>query len=255
MMKENKEILRIDPASEAKKLVSAIRETFEKKGFSRAVVGISGGLDSAVVSYLLVKALGKENVTACIMPYGAQDTKDAEEVVCSLGIKAEKIDISPMVDAYFSKRPDADKVRQGNKMARERMSILYDQSQRIGALVAGTGNRTELDLGYFTLHGDGACAVAPLASLYKTQVIQLAEYLGVPEEVVKKKPSAGFWEGQTDEDEIGVLYADIDCILYYLDNNFSAEEIAEKGYDKSAVEIVINRIRQNRFKLEGPVFL
>jgi NAD+ synthase len=140
-------------------------------------------------------------------------------------------------------------------MARERMSILYDQSQGIGALVVGTGNRTELDLGYFTLHGDGACAVAPLASLYKTQVIQLAGYLGVPGRVIKKRPSAGLWEGQTDEDEIGVKYADIDKILYYLDKDLSVDEIAEKGYDKSAVEIVINRIRQNRFKLEGPTFL
>jgi len=254
-MSSEKEILKIDPAVKSEELVRAIRKTFDEKGFSKAVVGLSGGLDSSVVTFLLVKALGKENVFGFIMPYGGQDTADAEEVAALLGIKAERIDILPMVDAYFSQVPDADKVRRGNKMARERMSILYDQSHKAGALVAGTGNKTEIRLGYFTLHGDGACAVALLASLYKTQVIQLARYLGLPDRIITKKPSADLWEGQFDEDEIGASYGELDAILYLLDKGIPEEEIIGMGHERSVVDIVIKRIAKNRFKLEGPAFL
>ena len=254
-MRGEKEILKIDPAVKSEELILAIRKTFDEKGFNKAVVGLSGGLDSAVVTFLLVKALGKENVFAFIMPYGGQDTADAEEVAALLGIKNEKIDIAPMVDAYFSQVGDADKMRRGNKMARERMSILYDQSHKAGALVAGTGNRTEIRLGYFTLHGDGACAVAPLASLYKTQVIQLARYLGLPDRIITKKPSADLWEGQFDEDEIGASYGELDAILYLVDKGLPEEQIIGMGHERSVIDIVIGRIAKNRFKLEGPAFL
>ncbi|MGD2278525.1 MAG: NAD+ synthase [Candidatus Omnitrophota bacterium] len=255
MTNSERENLRIDPAEKTEKISVAIKDVFRKKGFSKAVIGVSGGLDSAAVAFLLVRALGKENVTALIMPYGGQDTQDSEEVVRLLEIKSEKIDISPMVDAYFSLFPEADKVRRGNKMARERMSILYDHSSKIGALVVGTGNRTELDLGYFTLHGDGACAVLPLASLYKTQVIQLAGYLGVPRKVIEKKPTAGLWEGQTDEGEIGASYGEMDLILSYLDEGRGVDEIVSSGHERFVVESLVKRMEINKFKLEGPSFL
>ena len=253
----NKEIeaLRIDPAVKTEELVLAIRKTFDDKGFSKATLGLSGGLDSSVVAFLLVRALGKENVLGLIMPYSSQDIKDSEEVAGIVGIKTKKIDISPMVDAYFSQFPDADKLRRGNKMARERMAILYDQSHEAKALVIGTGNRTEIRLGYFTLHGDGACAVAPLASLYKTQVRQLAGYLGVPEKIVKKVPTAGLWEGQSDEGELGASYAEMDCVICLLDKAVSKEEIVQMGHESSVVDLVVGRIEKNKFKLEGPSLL
>ncbi|MGB2631020.1 MAG: NAD+ synthase [Candidatus Omnitrophota bacterium] len=254
MNKEN-DALKIDPARKTEAIISSISKVFKDKGFSIAVVGVSGGLDSAVVAFLLVRSLGKESVTALVMPYGKQETSDAEEVVRLLGIKVEKVDIAPMVDAYFSNFPAADKVRRGNKVARERMSILYDRSNELGALVVGTGNRTELDLGYFTLHGDGACAVAPLASLYKTQVRQIAKYLGIPEKIILKKPSADLWEGQTDEDELGASYLEMDAVLYYLDQGLGIDDIAAKGHERSVVEKLLKRIENNRFKREGPCFL
>lgn len=252
-MKED--ILKIDAAKKSEELVAAIRKVFKDKGFSRAVLGVSGGLDSATVSFLLARALGRENVTGIILPYAAQSTAHSEEVVAAAGISSETMNIAPMVDAYFSMQPEADKVRRGNKMARERMTILYDRSHALGALVAGTGNRTEIELGYFTLHGDGASAVAPLASLYKTQVFQLAKYLKVPESVLGKSPSADLWEGQTDEGEIGATYAEMDEILYHLDKGRTAGEIVKLGFEKKSVEIVIARKKANRYKLEGAVFL
>ena len=252
-MEENP--LKFDAAKKAEEITEGIKRSFQEKGFSKAILGLSGGVDSSVAAFLLVRALGKKNVEGLIMPYKDQDTLHAEEVADILDIKTERIDISPMVDAYFSNFPDADNLRRGNKMARERMSILFDRSHKTGALVVGTGNRTELELGYFTMYGDGACAVAPLASLYKTQVFELARHLEVPEDIVGKAPSAGLWEGQTDEGELGATYLEMDRILCYIDEGLSTEDITNKGLKESAVKMVRERKRKNRYKLEGPVFL
>jgi NAD+ synthase len=254
-MSRASDILGIDPAAKEEELVGKIKKAFADKGFSKAVLGLSGGIDSAVTASLLVKALGKENVKAFIMPYKGQDTADAGEMARLLGIAAETVDITPMVDAYFSVFPDADKLRRGNKMARERMSILYDQSRKVNALVVGTGNKTEINIGYFTQHGDGACAVAPLASLYKTQLRQLAGHLNIPSSILEKKPSAGLWDGQTDEDEIGASYEELDLVLFYLESGKTADEITKEGIDRSVVELVRERMEKNKFKLEGPALL
>lgn len=249
------DVLKIDPAKKTEELVKAISRVFAEKGFTKAVLGISGGIDSAVVAFLLVRALGKENVTGLLMPYGPQKTDHAGEVVKKLGIRSKTINIAPMVDAYFAGEPGADRIRRGNKMARERMAILYDHSRELEALVVGTGNRTEIALGYFTLHGDGASAVAPLASLYKMQVFQIAEYLGVPVSVISKRPSADLWEGQTDEDEIGALYRDLDRVLFYLDRGRTPEELLKMGMEKPLVHLVVTRMKDNQHKGEGTVLL
>lgn len=255
MREIREELLEFDPAKKTNQIIETLKKVFSGKGFNKAVIGLSGGIDSATVASLLVKTLGKDNVYAFLMPYADQDTRHAEEVADQLGIKREKVNIAPMVDAYFSIYPEADKVRRGNKMARERMSILFDQSSTIGALVAGTGNKTEFKLGYFTMHGDGACAVAPLSSLYKTQVFKLADYLGIHEEVIAKPPTAGLWEGQTDEGELGATYREIDNVLCLLDNGYPEEDIVKKGHLKKVVDLVIKRVEKNKFKLEGVVLI
>lgn len=253
MMKED--VLKMDMVKAAEDLVIEIRKVFKEKNFSKAVLGVSGGIDSAVVAFLLAKAIGANNVIGVMLPYGGQSTVHAEEVIKAAGIRSEFFDITPMVDAYFSRQSGADRVRKGNKMARERMSVLYDRSQVHRALVVGTGNRTEIELGYFTLHGDGASALAPLASLFKTQVFRMAEHLGVPSAIIDKKPSADLWEGQTDEDEIGATYAEMDKVLYYIGLGRSPEDIVNTGMDRTVVELVVRRVIANRYKTEGPVFL
>lgn len=256
LLKELSENMKINAPFVEKILTSFIKDELSKFNYKRGIFGLSGGLDSSVCALLAVKALKPGNVIGLIMSYGknfAGDVKDAQELSQLLGIKSKTIDISPMIDAYFSKYPSKSRIAKGNKIARERMSILYDFSVREKALILGTSNKTELLLGYGTIHGDMACAINPLGDLYKTQIRQLAEHLGVPEKIRKKTPSAGLWTGQTDEKEIGISYDKMDKILYQLvDKRTPKREMITSGFKKEDIEKMINLIKNSEFKRHLP---
>jgi len=249
--------LRINPELVRGILVGFIRNEVRKVGFERVVLGLSGGVDSSLVATLATEALGPKNVVAFIMPYTTSDPKsksDALQVVQQLGIHQLEIDISPQVDAYFQHFPDADQKQRGNKMARERMSILYDQSWAWRALVIGTSNKTELLLGYGTRYGDMACDLNPVGDLYKSQLRELAVLLGVPSVVVSKPPTADLWVGQTDESELGFSYADADLILYHLvDRRLLPESLVAAGFDATLVHGIRERIRRSHYKRLMPL--
>lgn len=234
-----------------------LRDELGKVGFTRGVVGMSGGLDSSVTAALTARALGPENTLGVMMPYrtsSPDSLNDAQAVAQWLGIESIVVDITPQVDAYFERFPDADRTRRGNKMARERMTILYDMSVAHNALVVGTSNKTEMLLGYTTLWGDMACAVMPIGDLYKTQVRQMARYLGIPDRIVSKPPSADLWVGQTDEGELGFTYAEADRLLYRLvDLRWSRERCVEEGFDPRLVEAVCERMRRSQYKRRMPI--
>jgi NAD+ synthase len=238
-------------------LVGFIRNEVRKVGFERVVLGLSGGVDSSLVATLASQALGPKNVLGVIMPYRTSDPKslaDALEVVNQLGIEHLVIDISPQIDVYFERFPDADQKRRGNKMARERMTVLYDQSWAWRGLVIGTSNKTELLLGYGTIYGDMASAINPIGDLYKTQVWQLADALGVPTAIVQKAPSADLWAGQSDETELGFQYRMIDQLLYYLvERRYSVEELKRQGFDEAFIAEITRRVRENQYKRRLPV--
>lgn len=238
-------------------LVNFIREEVRSAGFEKVVLGLSGGIDSAIVAFLAVKALGPENVLGIMMPYKSsskESLEDAQRVIDKTGMRSKKIEITDMVDAYFSKEPDITDMRKGNKMARERMTILYDYSAKEKSLVLGTSNKTEILLGYSTQWGDSASAINPIGDMLKAQVWALSEYMGVPKEIIEKKPSADLWEGQSDEDELGFSYLLADEIISYLvDERYSKEEVLEKGYSETVVDSVIWRIRINQYKRKLPL--
>ncbi|HET9634781.1 MAG TPA: NAD+ synthase [Gemmatimonadaceae bacterium] len=247
--------LDIDPELTAKWLVAFLREEFERRDFSRAVVGLSGGVDSAVTTFLASEALGAENVLAVRMPYRTSSPDSlahAQLVVDALGVKSRTIDISPAVDGYLSNEPDADPARRGNVMARERMIILFDQSAKCHALPVGTGNKTERLLGYFTWHADDSPPINPLGDLFKTQVWQLAKFLGVPEVIVTKPASADLIEGQTDEGDFGISYPEADQILNWLVSGYSPAALAARGFDPNKVEIVRKRLAGTHWKRKLP---
>jgi NAD+ synthase len=238
-------------------LVGFIQNEVRKVGFERVVLGLSGGVDSSLVATLAAQALGAKNVLGVIMPYRTSEPKsrsDALEVAQQLGIEHLEVDISPQIDAYFERFPDADQRRRGNKMARERKSIEYDQSSAWRALVIGTSNKTELLLGYGTIYGDMASAINPIGDLYKTQVWQLADAVGVPTAIVQKAPSADLWAGQSDETELGFQYRMIDQLLYYfVDRRYSIDELKRQGFDQAFITDIIRRIRENQYKRRLPV--
>lgn len=238
-------------------LVGFIREEVHKVGFERVVLGLSGGVDSALSAALAQRALGSENVVPIIMPYrtsNPQSEADARTVADSLGLNPQVVDISPQVDAYFERFPDAERGRRGNKMARERMSILYDMSWAHRALVVGTSNKTELLLGYGTIHGDMAHALNPLGDLYKTQVWALARHMGLPAAVIDKAPSADLWEGQSDEQELGFQYAVVDVLLYHLvDARCTRAELRAMGFEDAFIDEIGRRVRDSQYKRRPPL--
>jgi NAD+ synthase len=238
-------------------LVNFIRNEVQKSGFSKVVLGLSGGVDSAVSCALATKALGKENVLAVMMPYkssSADSLSDAQRLIEQLGVESERREITATVDAFFSDKPNANHLRRGNVMARVRMITLYDISARDHRLVLGTSNKTELLLGYGTLFGDMASAINPIGDLYKTQVWQLAKHLNIPSSIIEKKPSADLWEGQSDEAELGFTYREVDDLLYKLvDLRLRDEDLLSEGINPEFLAKVKRLVVRNQFKRLTPV--
>ena len=248
----------LDPEEVLPRILDFIRGRMEEAGRSRLVVGLSGGLDSVTSACLAVRALGSENLTAFLMPYRTTSPQSADDALLAateLGIAHETIDITPMVDAYFERFPEADHKRRGNFMARTRMAVLYDQSAALDALVLGTGNRTESLLGYTTLWGDMACAFTPLGDLYKTQVRQLAVHLGVPPRIIEKPPTADLWQGQTDEGEMGLTYGEVDRLLYNMfELGMGDDGLEAEGFSRAFILKVRGIIESSSFKRCMPPF-
>ena len=233
-------------------LTGFIHSEITRAGFSRAVIGLSGGIDSAVSCFLAAEALGPENVLAVRMPYATSSPDslaDAQRVIEITGVQSLTVEITEMVEPLFARFPEMSDLRRGNVMARARMIVLYDQSAAFRGLVVGTGNKTEILLGYSTLYGDSACALNPLGDLYKTQVRQLAREIGVPPQIIAKPPSADLWAGQTDEDELGFTYTEVDELLYLLvDQRYRPRDLLAAGFSETFVRQVIERVRRNQFK-------
>ncbi len=249
--------LAVNPRIVEEVLTGFIHDETLRAGKKRVVVGLSGGIDSALSATLARRALGEDGVIGILMPYRSSDpsgVKDAGALARKLGIRTELLDVTPMVDAYFSSRPRASRVRRGNKMARERMSILYDRSAVHEALVLGTSNKTELLLGYGTIHGDMASSINPIGDLYKTQVRQMARHLKIPASIRSKVPSADLWPEQTDESEIGYSYEMIDQLLYLLvDERYTLDDALAAGWPRSMLTRISRLIIRSQYKRRMPL--
>lgn len=229
-----------------------IRGQLRQAGFERAVLGLSGGIDSGLVAYLVAEAIGADRLLCVLMPSRTSSPAsraDAEDVVRRLGCASEIVEVGPMVDVFYEAQPDVSALRRGNFAARMRMAVLYDRSVTWGGLVVGTGNKTEGLIGYTTLFGDSASAFNPIGDLYKSQVRQLAAAIGVPEQIIVKAPSADLWPGQTDEGEAGFSYPQLDRLLFWrIDRRCSAEEVVAMGFDPAFVERVDRMVAGSEFK-------
>ncbi|MBI9050252.1 MAG: NAD+ synthase [Anaerolineaceae bacterium] len=237
-------------------LTGFIHSEITRTGFKKAVLGLSGGIDSALSCFLAAEALGPDNVLAIRMPYrtSSQDSlDDAQRVIDATSVRSMTVEITDMVDPLIAKFPEMDAIRKGNIMARMRMIVLYDQSAAEHSLVVGTSNKTEMLLGYSTVFGDAACAINPLGDLYKTQVRQLSADIGVPQEIIGKPPSADLWMGQTDEADLGFTYEDADQLLYLMvDKRYSRDECVAEGFDAAFTDAVVSRIQRYHFKRVMP---
>ncbi|MFL5769776.1 MAG: NAD+ synthase [Chloroflexota bacterium] len=250
------EELAIDPGVARTVITEFIRGQLRQAGFERLVLGLSGGIDSALVAFLSAAAIPANRLLCVLMPYRTSSDAslvDARSVVDGLGCASEVVDISPMVDAYFADDADASALRRGNYMARQRMAVLYDRSVTWGGLVVGTGNKTESLIGYTTLFGDSACAFNPIGDLYKSQVRQIAADIGVPEAIIRKAPSADLWPGQTDESEAGFSYPELDRLLFWrIDKRRSVDEMVALGFERTMIERVDGMVAGAEFKRQVP---
>jgi len=258
--------LAIDTDVARRVITGFIQGQLRQAGFERCVLGLSGGIDSALVAFLVAEAIGADKLLAVLMPYRTSSPAsrgDAETIVAQLGCRSELIEMTPMVDAYFGRDGtpgaagddglEASPVRRGNLMARMRMATLYDRSVTFGGLVVGTGNKTESLIGYTTLFGDSACAFNPIGDLYKSQVRQVSAAMGVPTEVISKAPSADLWPDQTDEGEGSFSYPVLDRVLYWrIDRRRSVDELVEMGFDRALVERVDRLVATSEFKRQVP---
>ena len=247
--------LALDCALATEWLVAFLRAEFKRRGFEKSVVGMSGGVDSAVTGFLCARALGAENTIAIRMPYrtsSPESLEHAQLVIDALGLTERTVDISAAVDGYFANEPDAEGSRRGNVMARMRMIVLFDLSAKYRALPVGTGNKTERLFGYFTWHADDSPPINPLGDLFKTQVWELARYLGVPEVIINKPASADLIQGQTDEGDFGISYAKADDVLNWLLTGYKPAEIVAHGFSESDVDIVRKRLGSTHWKRKLP---
>lgn len=253
------EYLNIDYEELKSSAVEAIKNEMGSRGFDRAVIGVSGGLDSAVTLTLTAQAIGRSNISCYFMPYKTSSKRsrdDAFLIAEHNKVTIEEIDISEQIDLYFRQFDETDRMRIGNKCARERMSILFDMALFHGGLVIGTSNRSELTMGYGTLFGDLGCSLNPIGNVLKTQIYRLADYLHIPERIISKKPSADLWEDQTDEGEMGVSYEIIDRFIYqYFDLGRDLESIISSGIERHFCELILNAYNKNKFKRECPAIL
>jgi NAD+ synthase len=253
---ESNEPLRINAPLVAQWLVQFLRdECIRRRGMSRALIGLSGGVDSAVVAFLCARAFGPENTYAFRMPYKASSPDSlahAQLVIDQTGIQSETVDITAMVDGYIAQAPDITPARIGNVCARSRMIVLFDQSARLGGLPIGTGNKSERLFGYFTWHADDSPPINPLGDLFKTQVWELARELGVPEVIIGKAPTADLVQGQTDEGDFGITYHKADRILHFLTQGFSRERLTQMGFPPNEVELVWRKVDSTHWKRRMP---